>query len=273
MAVKGMYLMPTGEVTWNREMELYGGDRNQKTREQMFAVLIDTDDGYVLVDTGYPPADKRVFEYLNEPSKDSSSIIEGVPWARADNWKVTSVTDIRNCLKERGLKPDDMRYVVVTHFHWDHVGGAKFFKNSKIVVHKDALSYAKWPDPFWKNNFHIKEWWDLDAMDLKYEVVLGDKLIVPGVMVMFTPGHAYGHLSVIINCPKDGQIIWAGDIFHIQDNWEKRLPMDDMNFATHDPQAWFKSWDRIKAYADMNNARVYASHDYEYLNSIPWEYH
>jgi glyoxylase-like metal-dependent hydrolase (beta-lactamase superfamily II) len=65
----------------------------------------------------------------------------------------------------------------------------------------------------------------------------------------------------------------AGDLFHVWDNWEKRLPMDDMNFSSQDPVAWFQSWDRIKAYADMNNARVIPSHDYKYLQTIPWEYH
>jgi glyoxylase-like metal-dependent hydrolase (beta-lactamase superfamily II) len=46
-----------------------------------------------------------------------------------------------------------------------------------------------------------------------------------------------------------------------------------MNFSSQDPQAWFHSWDRIKAYADMNNARVIPGHDYKYLQTIPWEYH
>ena len=271
MAVKGMYLLNTGDSQYNSAMEVYGGDRNVVSKEQQFAALLDTDDGYILYDTGFPPDDERVFQPV--PPSTNPAYPEGIPWPGDADYKVDTVNDIRDCLKEHGLTPDDMRYVIVSHFHWDHVGGVKFFKKSTIIVHKDALAYAKWPDQFYDNNWKPREMWDLDAMGLKYEVVLGDKLIVPGVMVMHTPGHAFGYLSVIVNCPKDGQIIVAGDLFHVWDNWEKRLPMDDMNFSSQDPQAWFKSWDRIKAYADMNNARVIPGHDYKYLQTIPWEYH
>ena len=271
MAVKGMYFLNTGDNHYNSAMEVYGADRNKVSREQIFAALLDTDDGYILYDTGFPADDERLFQPI--PTVSTPAYPKGVQWVGDNDYRVDTANDIRDCLKERGLTPDDMKYVIISHFHWDHVGGVKFFKNSKIIVHKDALSYAKWPDQFFDNNWKPNDMWNLDAMGLNYEVVLGDKLIAPGVMVMDTPGHAFGHLSLIVNCPKDGQIILAGDLFHAWDNWEKRLPMDDMNFATHDPQAWFKSWDRIKAYADMNNARVIPSHDYKYLHSIPWEYH
>lgn len=88
--------------------------------------------------------------------------------------------------------PQFNRYVIVSHFHLDHVGGVRFFKKSTIIVNKGAYCYALFPDKFYDNNWYFRDWWDLDALKLKYEIVLGDKLIVPGVMVMHTLGHAFG---------------------------------------------------------------------------------
>ena len=267
MAVKGLYLMDVGTTKSNLGRWYYGGDWNKMIKGQMFAALIDTDDGYILVDTGYAPNDERVFA---PPPIGQEA---GAKWAKSEDWAVTSLHDIRDCLKERGLTVDDIRYVIVSHFHLDHDGGMQFFKKSTVIVHKDEYAYAQYPDKFFANCPYFRDWWDLDALKLKYELVSGDKLIVPGVMVMHTPGHTPGHLSVIIDCPRDGTVILAGDIFHCWDNWVNRVPMGDMMLNTPDLPAWLRSWDRIKAYADMHNARVLPAHDSDYLAAIPWEYH
>ena len=44
-----------------------------------------------------------------------------------------------------GLKPDDIKYVVVSHLHLDHGGNVGKFPNSTIVVQKDEIQNAFWP--------------------------------------------------------------------------------------------------------------------------------
>ena len=42
-------------------------------------------------------------------------------------------------LKKIGLKPDDIKYVVLSHMHLDHGGNVGKFPNSTIVVQKDEI--------------------------------------------------------------------------------------------------------------------------------------
>ena len=50
-------------------------------------------------------------------------------------------------LKKIGLTPDDINYVVVSHLHLDHGGNVGKFPNSTIVVQKDEIQNAFWPEP------------------------------------------------------------------------------------------------------------------------------
>ena len=50
-------------------------------------------------------------------------------------------------LEKIGLKPDDIKYVVVSHLHLDHGGNVSKFPNSTLVVQRDEIQNAFWPRP------------------------------------------------------------------------------------------------------------------------------
>ena len=50
-------------------------------------------------------------------------------------------------LKKIGLSPDDINYVVLSHMHLDHGGNVAKFPKSTIVVQKDEIRNAFWPEP------------------------------------------------------------------------------------------------------------------------------
>ncbi len=49
-------------------------------------------------------------------------------------------------LQKIGLKPDDIKYVVVSHLHLDHGGNLAKFPNSTIVLQKTEIQNAFWPE-------------------------------------------------------------------------------------------------------------------------------
>jgi len=49
-------------------------------------------------------------------------------------------------LQKIGLKPDDIKYVVVSHLHLDHGGNLVKFPNSTVVVQKTEIQNAFWPE-------------------------------------------------------------------------------------------------------------------------------
>jgi len=93
-----------------------------------------------------------------------------------------------------GLKPGDIDIVILTHLHFDHVGFAYLFGNARFIVQKKELEYARRPHP-----------WDAILYDssnfdgLNFEVIDGDREIVPGISVFLTPGHTPGGQCVEVS--------------------------------------------------------------------------
>ena len=134
-------------------------------------------------------------------------------------------------LAKLGLKPDDIEIVIVTHLHLDHIEKANLFKNAKFIVQKKELDYALHPHPigpfgYIKNRSLIES--------LNYEVVDGEKEIIPGMTVLLTPGHSLGGQSVEINT-KAGKAIITGFCSTLKtfdppseakgEGWEVSLPL------------------------------------------------
>jgi glyoxylase-like metal-dependent hydrolase (beta-lactamase superfamily II) len=85
-------------------------------------LLIEGSDGLVLVDTGFGSDDVR------DPRRVSR------PFAAAMRPRLelgeTAVSQVR----ERGLRPDDVRHIVLTHLDVDHAGGLSDFPQARVHV-------------------------------------------------------------------------------------------------------------------------------------------
>jgi len=119
-------------------------------------------------------------------------------------------------LERLSLKPEDIKLIVLTHGHWDHIGSAKEIKNitgAKLALHqqeKDWLEKSLKPLPpgvtAWGRIF-VK----ILAMFMplvhvpatNVDIVLGDgdfpltEYGIPGKIV-YTPGHSIGSISVLL---------------------------------------------------------------------------
>lgn len=103
-----------------------------------------------------------------------------------------------------GIRPEDIDIVILTHLHGDHVALAHKFAKAKFIVQKAELDAALHPHPYTaKTGFYNTEW--LKGLDI--QTVEGDKEIIEGVRVIFTPGHSQGAQSVAIDTPKGTALI------------------------------------------------------------------
>jgi len=121
-----------------------------------------------------------------------------------NNWEQT----IENGLKELGLDPADIKYVVLGHAHNDHWGGAYFLQQkygAKIIFGEPDWNHMLvWPQIGTPAPFPARD----------RGVVDGDSLTLGDTTVRFvaTPGHTPGTISSLIPL-KDG------DDWHLAAYW------------------------------------------------------
>lgn len=126
----------------------------------------------------------------------------------------------------RGFAGLDLRYIVVTHHHFDHASGAQRLREAtgaRIVMHRDeapllarAASENLPSDvevPAERQEWHerARQWREEAAKAAPDEVVGdGDVLRVGGLTLrmVHTPGHTAGHLSPFL---EEERVLFAGD--------------------------------------------------------------
>jgi len=114
-----------------------------------------------------------------------------------------------NALASRGLTPDDIQIVVLTHAHWDHSQNVDMFPHARFMIHPAELEYAKSPR---KDDWATPRYFPATLQGLNVQPVVEGTEIEPGVRIIETPGHTRGHISVAVDTP-DGVAVIAGDSF------------------------------------------------------------
>ncbi len=131
----------------------------------------------------------------------------------------------RNFLKA-GYNPDEVKLVLLTHMHGDHLGGLtkdgkKAFKNAQIYVLDTELA-------FWKNRDNTpsvpeSQRFCFDEVEKLLRVYAkqvktfreGER-VVPWLTPISVPGHTAGHTMFELNWEGEKRYIW-GDIIHCLD--------------------------------------------------------
>ena len=130
-------------------------------------------------------------------------------------------------LESMDVDPASIRYVIQSHLHLDHSGAIGHFPNAEYIVQRRELEYAFTPDWFQKPAYIRKDfdrdvkWIYLDAEHDDGYDLFGDGII----KTMFTPGHAPGHQSVVLDLPNEGPMMLTADACYTMDHYnETALP-------------------------------------------------
>ncbi|WP_320008639.1 MBL fold metallo-hydrolase [Maridesulfovibrio sp.] len=98
-------------------------------------------------------------------------------------------------VRKLGLNPADIKYILVTHGHSDHVGNAEYIQRMygcQVVMSKEELQLAKQQSKKSKGEGHF------EAPEVNKFVGVGDELVVGDTKFTFyiTPGHTNSCLSI-----------------------------------------------------------------------------
>jgi glyoxylase-like metal-dependent hydrolase (beta-lactamase superfamily II) len=190
----------------------------------MRCLLIEHEDGLVLVDTG--SGNKEDTKFLD---------IYGITNAGA-----AGRTALEDALAELGHRPEDVRRVVLTHLHFDHAGGATWiapddserrvqptFPNARYHLHRRELEFARSANERTRASYFPRNYDPLLEAGL-VEVMDGPAgRIVPGVRTLVTPGHTPWHQVVLIE--HGGETLL--------------YPADTVPTAHHIPLPWIMGYD------------------------------
>jgi len=154
---------------------------------------------------------------------------------------------------------DTLTKVVLTHLHWDHVGGLGLIPRTVPVVLQRSEWQAGHDEASVQRNFFLTR----DYAGERREVVLLDgdcDLLGDGsILLLFTPGHTPGHQSICI-----GDLVLGADVTHFASG------LDDHRFPVfaddHEQQRC--SAERLRAMRDAG-ANVVPGHDPEILRPGP----
>lgn len=105
-------------------------------------------------------------------------------------------------LSDVGATVNDIRWVANCHLHFDHCGGNPALACRPIFTQRVELHTARTTEYYTLPQL-------VDAPGVAYEVLDGESEVLPGVVVIPTPGHTAGHQSVVVR-RRDGIVIVAG---------------------------------------------------------------
>lgn len=163
-------------------------------------------------------------------------------------------------LRARGLGPEDVRVVVMTHLHWDHASGIAQFPAATFVVAGREWDWAA-GHGFLKGYRHehfdvALDWRSVDFAGPGADAfaTFGRSLDLFGdgsVRLLATPGHTVGHQSVLLRLAET-EMLLCGDAADTRGAIDDRL---DALFRD-DEHLYHRSLDEIRRYAERTPAAV-----------------
>lgn len=188
------------------------------------------------------------------------------PHRRINPVKVSREQYVDEGLKSLGLTVDDIHAIIISHCHWDHIGGLEFFKGTEAIknvyvpyadyaralvqTHKTSIGYSD--SGYYKKN--------IDVEGVEYHLLEDDIELFPGIEVLLLEGHTPAVAGLVLHL-ESGNYIFPSDAVTA----EICLRGTALPGVIYDSLGFQKTRKRLLKLEKELNAQFIFSHD-------PWNY-
>jgi glyoxylase-like metal-dependent hydrolase (beta-lactamase superfamily II) len=173
-------------------------------------------------------------------------------------------TTIARQLAQLGVKPEQVEFVGISHYHMDHLGQAANFPKAALVIGAGDVEHIKSRPTDYKDELAALRPW-LEGGSRLVAVSSDVDFFRDGRVIMLkTPGHTPGHSALLVKLAS-GNVLLTGDLYHFTEQVAmKGVP--PFNFNRADTLA---SMDRFDKLAKNLNAKVIIQHEPADVAKLP----
>jgi N-acyl homoserine lactone hydrolase len=178
-----------------------------------------------------------------------------------DGYAQVKFNTLSGQLADIGVTPAQINYLVLSHYHWDHIGNAGDFAGATWLVYKGDRDqmFAKTARAYpWFGQYSALENSKTKLISGDYDV-FGDGTVV----VIATPGHTEGHCSLLVRLKKTGPVVLSGDLYHYAEERDlKRMPDGEKTSGT------IESRQKVEELLRRTGAHLWIGHSMEFFRTV-----
>ncbi len=210
--------------------------------------------GHILYDTGYT---QRFYEY--------TKYFPFSIYAKATIVHIRQEEEAKYFLLQKGIHPEDIKYIIISHFHADHIGGLQDFPNAEFICSDAAYEDVKdkqglsalrrgfipnlMPTDFQSRARRLS--FDSATKEVRYLGKVIDLFMDGSILLCQLGGHAKGQIGALINADK--KVLLVADTAWLKQNYI------DLHLPSPIVRLFFDSWKGYKA-------SLYRIHEYHKTN-------
>ena len=226
------------------------------------AFLIAHRDGLVLFDTGIDPAIRVDKSYIKQA-------IGRFLLPRIFRLRLTDADRIDHVLSRIGVSAQEIKTAVISHLHFDHVGGIDCIPQAELLVSKEEWGILSEPHPEreWILREHIEipsAKWRQISFEPTDDPLFADfhgiyDVAGDGSMILLpTPGHTKGSMSMLIRQAGWRPILLVADL-----TYETALLDKDQVPGTGDRETLLESYAKVRRLKErLPDLEIVAAHDF-----------
>jgi len=251
-------LLDTGYCKSFEHVAIQGGAYRSIRFPSMAAVIEHPTEGFILFDTGYSP---RIYDVCQQFPN------------RFYLWMLPPTTSTQQSVKfqlaQMGIAPEEIRYVIVSHFHADHCCGLKDFPKATYICSQSAYQHLQSLDTpikaakeavFWEllpDDLANRLWlFDTDAAIATHQdPILGTQYDLFGdgtLLLVPLPGHQTGQIGAIVQTAPSPYFLVA-DACWLRASYEQnKMPSVLTKFLFSDFEAYRQTLSKLHHYSKEN---------------------